>query len=488
MELPGGPTRLGERPHLEHLTDAHINGGEGSRVDRLGGLHAGSMTRAGTPFSDEHDAQDAVSVLTASVRGSLSPMDSRTVIVVGAGFAGLIAAEALVGAGWDVTVLEARDRVGGRAWTDRLPDGTIIERGAEWVEDVQFEMLALCERLGLPLARSGMSYHDRRPVGGPPVTDAELAAGRAALRALFADLGDEAYEISVADALERLDAVEGAKVAFRARIECTSGATATELSAWHLLHLASAPEEVDSPRIGTGSDSPARALAELLGDRVRLSEPVEAITVDDAGVTVRTARGEHQAAQLVLALPKPILVQAPFAALLPPAVLTAAEGFGVSHAAKLFVPLLGTAEPSAVLDTRRDYWVWTANQGDDGLRPVLAGFAGSQPMLDLLEVDRDGTTWARSVAEVRPDLDLDFANAGTQTWGDDPYAQGIYTHVAPGSRPDDALLRERHGRLVLAGEFTDDVWSGFMEGAIRSGQRAAHLLDPSLPPPAPGVH
>jgi monoamine oxidase len=105
---------------------------------------------------------------------------------------------------------------------------------------------------------------------------------------------------------------------------------------------------------------------------------------------------------------------------------------------------------------------------------------GSQPMLDLLEVERDGTTWARSVAEVRPDLELDFDAAGTQTWHDDPYAQGIYTN--------DELLRQRHGRLVLAGEFTDDVWSGFMEGAIRSGQRAASLLEPTLPGPAAATH
>jgi monoamine oxidase len=415
-------------------------------------------------------------------------MGENSAIVVGAGFAGLVAADALVHAGWDVTVLEARDRVGGRAWTDRLANGAIIERGAEWVEDVQVEMLALCERLDIPLARTGMSYHHRLPVGGPPVTEDELAAGRAALRALFAELGDEAFDISVADAIDRLDAVEGAKVAFRARIECTSGAPAAELAAWHLLHLASAPEEVDSPRIATGSDAPVRALAALLGDRIHLEEPVEAVTMDDLCVTVRPARGAYQAAHLVLALPKPIVVQEPFASLLPVAVLEVAETFGVSHAAKLFVPLAGSPAPSAVLDTRRDYWVWTANQGDDGLRPVLAGFAGSKPMLDLLEVDRDGTTWARSVAEVRPDLDLDFDNAGTQTWADDPYAQGIYTHVRPGDRPDDALLRERHGRLVLAGEFTDDVWSGFMEGAIRSGQRAAHLLDPSLPAPAPATH
>jgi monoamine oxidase len=183
-------------------------------------------------------------------------MDDHSAIVVGAGFSGLIAAEALVNAGWDVTVLEARDRVGGRAWTDRLSNGAIIERGAEWVEDVQVEMLALCERLNIPLARTGMSYHQRLPVGGPPVTEEELASGRAALRALFAELGDEAYDISVADAIERLDAVEGAKIAFRARIECTSGAPATELAAWHLLHLASAPEEVDSPRIATGMTPP----------------------------------------------------------------------------------------------------------------------------------------------------------------------------------------------------------------------------------------
>jgi monoamine oxidase len=415
-------------------------------------------------------------------------MEDHSVIVVGAGFAGLVAADTLVNAGWDVTVLEARDRVGGRAWTDRLGNGAIIERGAEWVEDVQVEMLALCDRLGIPLARTGMSYHDRTPVGGPPVTEDELAAGRAALRTLFAELGDEAYDISVAEAIERLDAVEGAKVAFRARIECTSGAPATELAAWHLLHLASAPEQVDSPRIATGSDAPARALAERLGDRVRLAEPVTAITMDDDGVMIDTTNATYRAAHVVLALPKPILVQAPFVDLLPAEVRAAAETFAVSHAAKLFVPLAGDPAPSAILDTRRDYWVWTAKQGDDGLRPVLAGFAGSKPMLDLLEVERDGTTWARCVAEVRPDLELDFANAGTQTWADDPYAQGIYTHVRPGDRPDSTVLRQRHGRLVLAGEFTDDVWSGFMEGAIRSGMRAASLVDPALPPPPAATH
>ena len=74
-----------------------------------------------------------------------------SVIVVGAGLAGLSAADALVSSGWDVTVLEARERVGGRTWSDVATNGARIERGAEWVEDEHQHLIALCARFGLPL-------------------------------------------------------------------------------------------------------------------------------------------------------------------------------------------------------------------------------------------------------------------------------------------------------------------------------------------------
>jgi len=412
----------------------------------------------------------------------------RSAIVIGAGLAGLTAADRLVGAGWDVTVLEARERVGGRTWSDTLANGARIERGAEWVEEPQHELIALCARFGIPLVRAGMSYHDRRPVGGPPVPAEDLVRARGAVRALLAELGDAAADLSVADALARLDVPDGVRTAFRARVECTAGTPASDLAATHLEMLATAPDDADSLRIGAGSDAPARALAGHLGERVHLGAPVTGLAIDGDGVSCTTPAGEHRAARLVLAVPLALLGEAPFAEALPAALRDAIAGFGVAQAAKLFIPLTGPVAPQAHLDVHRDYWVWAANEGDAGPRPVLGGFAGSLPMLERLGVDAGPATWAERVGEMLPDLPLDLAGAGVQTWHDDPWARGVYSCVPPGGRPDGDALRRAHGPLVLAGEHTDDVWSGYMEGAIRSGIRAAHLLDPGLPAPGPAAH
>lgn len=82
------------------------------------------------------------------------------ICVVGAGFAGLAAADMLSDAGQAVIVLEARDRVGGRVWSERLPNGAIIEGGAEYVEMEQDTLISTAARLGLHLAPAGVSFND----------------------------------------------------------------------------------------------------------------------------------------------------------------------------------------------------------------------------------------------------------------------------------------------------------------------------------------
>lgn len=406
-----------------------------------------------------------------------------SVIVVGAGLAGLTAAEALATGGWDVTVLEARDRVGGRTWTARAANGAIVERGAEWVEEDHVHLLGLCRRFDIPLARAGMSYHDRRPLGVGAVSDADLVEGRRRVRELLEELGDRASDMTVDEALERLDVSDGVRVAFSARVQCTSGTPVDALAATHLSMLARAPDAADSLRIGTGSDAPARALGEALGSRLRLGVPVTDVVVGEDAVRVTAGGEEHVADRLVLALPMPILREEPFAGVLPPAALEQLGLLSVAHAAKIAIPLTGPASPGAHLDVYRDAWMWTANGVDGELRPVLTGFVGSLPMIERLEVDDGPGTWAQRVAEMRPDTPFDEADAEVFTWHDDPHARGVYTAVPPGARPDLGTLRRAHGSLAIAGEFTDDAWPGYMEGAIRSGLRTAHLLDAAIPGP-----
>jgi 4-methylaminobutanoate oxidase (methylamine-forming) len=100
------------------------------------------------------------------------------VVVAGAGFAGLLAAYRVAQAGHEVVVLEARDRVGGRVWSQELVPGdprTVVERGAEFVLDGYDLMRTLAGEFGLQFAEMAMSYYEREPRGGAPTTHQEMA-------------------------------------------------------------------------------------------------------------------------------------------------------------------------------------------------------------------------------------------------------------------------------------------------------------------------
>ncbi|HVP03331.1 MAG TPA: FAD-dependent oxidoreductase, partial [Solirubrobacteraceae bacterium] len=137
------------------------------------------------------------------------------VAVVGAGFAGLAAADALHRAGHEVTVLDARDRVGGRVHSVPFA-GALVERGAEFVFDGHEQVRALCARLGLTLADKGFPYGAREPRGpGPAATRGEVSAAAAGLPAAARAGG------SIADAVARLDAPPAVRAAVQARLEMT---------------------------------------------------------------------------------------------------------------------------------------------------------------------------------------------------------------------------------------------------------------------------
>src|SRR4051794_29269178 len=95
-------------------------------------------------------------------------------IVVGAGLGGLHAAYRLQELGHRVTVLEARDRVGGRTWSHVMPDGSVVERGGEFIAPTQTAIRALCAELGLELIPHGFSFDRREAADGRRPTQAEV--------------------------------------------------------------------------------------------------------------------------------------------------------------------------------------------------------------------------------------------------------------------------------------------------------------------------
>ena len=128
------------------------------------------------------------------------------------------------------------------------------------------------------------------------------------------------------------------------------------------------------------------------------------------------------------------------------------------------------------------YWSWTLTagtahgdpEGGSAVLPAVHCFAGSAPALDRLRVADGAEPWAQSLAMLRPELDLDLDAALLTTWSDDPWAQGAYSALGLASRPgDEELLARPVGPVHLAGEWTAGDWAGLMEGALRSGLRAA---------------
>jgi len=391
-------------------------------------------------------------------------------VVVGAGLAGLVAADELARGGAEVTVLEARSRVGGRVWSQTLPNGAVVEMGAEYILRGNTAVLELVERFGLGLWDKGMRYGRRDPRGGIGTTHDELAA---AMETVEAELATGAH--ANASAEEFLDSIEipaGAHEAIQARVEISCASTADRVAAADLAGVAHIDDE-PSPSIAGGNQRLALALAEELGDAVHLEDPVRSVRWGDS-VLVGSESGELEADACVIAVPASVLDHISLEPTLPEPLRNALGLVDYGHAAKLFVPLRAPAPPGAVMNVPERYWTWTATGDGDEPQAVVSAFAGSAPALDRLEVEPGPSRWLDSLERLRGDLELDTGGAVLSTWDDDPWVRAAYSTTPP---PEvEAAVRNPTGPLAFAGEHTAGEHHALMEGAIRSGRRAARSL------------
>jgi monoamine oxidase len=395
------------------------------------------------------------------------------VVVVGAGFAGLAAADALHRAGHDVVVMEARDRVGGRVHSRRLDNGAVIEMGAEFILPGYQVMWSMLVRFGLDTWSKGMRYGNREPRGGIGVDRVTLREAAAVIAAALTARPKDAAAMTAAQLLASLDLDPGAEEAITARVE-VSAANSADVVVAEELGLLAAQFDEPCPSVAGGNQRLAEALASELGDRVHLRTPVKRVAW--TATEVRVAAGAEIAADAcVVSAPAAALGRISFDPPMDPALSEAFGRITYGHAAKLFVPLASIPMPSAVLSVPERYWTWTATGDRDQVQPVVSSFAGSKAALSTLRVEEGTGTWTDSMRRLRPDLSLDESGAVLSTWSDDPWAHAAYSTLTPDSPNVEELCRPM-GRVFFCGEHTEGRYAALMEGALRSGLRAAEQV------------
>jgi len=402
-----------------------------------------------------------------------APPSSVDVAVIGAGAAGVAAARRLTGTGLSVVVLEARDRIGGRAHTIVREDHA-LDLGCGWLHSADENPLA-------KLAGAAGFTIDRTP---PPwesqVFDHEMsAAEQAEFGAAFA-----AFEGRVAEAAARGE--EGpASILFdpdcrwNPRIDAISGALNGARFAEVSIRDYDAYRDTEvNWRIVEGYGR----LVERLGTGAPVVLDCPVSRVDRTGPVLRldTARGRVEARAVILTLPTD-LIAAEAVRFDPPLpdLMEAAAHLPLGLASKLHMTVAGAD------DFPKDSQLWgradTPDTAGYHLRPfgrpmIEAWFGGD--IARQLEADGEPAFFAFASDELANLLGSNIrkriAPVTASMWGADPWSRGAYSHALPGCAGDRVRLKAPvENRIFIAGEASSEHFYGTAHGAWLEGERAA---------------
>jgi monoamine oxidase len=393
--------------------------------------------------------------------------ETHQVVVVGAGVAGMVAARRLSDHGLDVVVLEARDRVGGRLWSHRLPNGEVVELGGEWISTGQAAVMSLAEELGVGLVDTGMDFISRDPVGGPSIAEDEHARLAAVLAGRMREIGSAGLaSMTAADLVDGLGESGPAMTVLRSRLQGTAGAPLEWMAAAEIGEEFGIGDEGSYVRIEGGNDRLAIGLGH--GIDVRFQRYVTGIRQREDVAHVLAGEEEYVAQAVVVAVPLGVLRVLEFEPALPPEVVSTIGSLRMGQGAKVAI---ATEEPPPLF-RRQDMdvpaWYWTGFGPDGTVRRAITGFAGSETGVSTLLDDP-----IERLSRAAPDCVM-VGEPVIADWTSDPFAGGCYSVIGPGQRAGLDVLAKPWGRMVLAGEHVNG--SGTIDGAILSGEEAARAV------------
>ena len=444
-------------------------------------------------------------------------MPQPSVLIVGAGLAGLAAARELERRSWRAIVFEARERVGGRVWTIHDGFGRMhAEAGGDLIDDEQEEIRRLARELGIResrILRGGFSHYRlgddrRRRIRSTVRGWRQTAQALEPLIRAYRLSGEEwngpiAAAIarhSIADWLKRSAALSSATggrkmIAANTDISATASmmrnffvADPQELSLLAYVEQFAAgsdPANRTMYRLRGGNDRLPHCMAGALRTPVRLRHVVRRIVQNEKGVraTVENARGrriEVAGDYAIVTAPALLVTEIEFVPGLPQAQRDALAGLRYGRATKTLLQFdrhswRRIGHPRACATDLDLGAIWDASEdqrGSGGILALLAGGSASTATQSLLAMGG-----AQRLAGRLRFFGLGRARliaARSVTWEDDPWARGAYAFFASSFPPSARrLLAVPWRRVFFGGEHTSITWQGYMNGAVESGLRAA---------------
>jgi monoamine oxidase len=320
------------------------------------------------------------------------------------------------------------------------------------------------------------------PIGEEAVsqTDVEDAFDRLAR-------GEAEVAVSAADAIATLGLNPRVSRLIQTRVAISNGHPAQDLAASVLDEGASTFGDFDNHTLEGGNMRLADALAAELGTSVHLSSPVRRVRWSEDAVAITTDQAEIEADALVIAVPTAPLAEIEFDPPLEGATADALRAVTYGQNSKLFLRMRSPAPPSAIMSVAGHFWTYTQLGANGRPAPFVTGYTGTMSAVEDLGGSEGFERWVATLVALREDLDLDPESAMVSSWHDDPWVQGSYSARTLSSPLRDDDLVKPISPLFFAGEHTAGEWHGLMEGALRSGRRAAEqVLTTQEPQPALG--
>jgi monoamine oxidase len=454
---------------------------------------------------------------SSSCGGEAQGRESRRadVVIVGAGFSGLTTARALAEAGRKVVVLEARNRVGGRVKAGTIA-GRTVDVGGMWAAASQTRILELIKEFGfqlVPQFETGKNIteanHKRFEGSGDSFgwgkkTDEEAARVIGKVDALSQQVPlDAPWKAARAREWDRMSAEDWFQQnttnpevlgTLQGLARGILTAEAYQVSfLYFLFYMRSGDSFVSQAGFGQGTTQAwtvretmhgvAAKIGEELKDSIVFESPVRAISQNDAGLTVESDKGTWQADYAVVCVPPPLALRIRYTPILPPEREILLQHMPMGSVVKYWVayekPFWRARGYSGLItsDELPSNLICADSSLSDAGPGFLVGFmeaSGGIEWTGKSIEQRKRKVVERLVSFWGPEAARPIAYED-QDWPSDPWSRGCYmASPGPGILSSvGAVIRQPHGRVHWAGTETAERWAGYIDGAIRSGERAA---------------